>query len=99
MEAVDQALLKAGGTSQGKTGEHAAIQPEGNRGYSSQNGNPENAANPLLRTQGTLHGGEDAAAGEQGNGQGGRCSSRVAEEEYGRMGAGALQGCPGKNEA
>jgi hypothetical protein len=69
MEAVDQALLKTGGTGQGKTGEHAAIQPQGGRGDSGQNGNAENAANPLLRTQRTLHRGEDAATGEQGNRQ------------------------------
>ncbi len=69
MEAVDQVLLQAGGTGQGKTGKHAAIQSEGGGGHSSQNGHAEYAANPLLRAQRTLHGGEDAATGEQGNRQ------------------------------
>ena len=39
MEAVDQALLQAGGTGQGKTGKHSAIQSQGGGGYSGQNGN------------------------------------------------------------
>ena len=67
MEPVDQPLLQAARTSQGETGEHATVQAEGHRGHRSQHGYAENAANPLLDTQRTLHGRKDTAAGEQGN--------------------------------
>ena len=79
MEAVEQALLQTAGACQGKTGEHATVQSESHSGYSGQYGYAESAANPLLYTQSTLHGGEDAAAGEQGNRQRGRCSRCVAQ--------------------
>ena len=98
MEPVEQALLQAAGTSQGKTGKHATVESKGDRGDSSKYGYAESAANPLLNPQPTLHGGEETATGEQSNRQRGRCSCRVAKQEYRGMGACALQGGSGKNE-
>src|SRR5271156_5185151 len=99
MESVDQALLQATRAGQGKPGKHATVQSKGNRGHCSQHGYAKRAANPLLTSQSTLHGGEDTAAGEQGDRQRSRSSRRIAEQEYDGMGACALQGCSGKNEA
>ncbi len=98
MEPVDQALLQTACAGQGKPGEHATVQSKGNRGHRSQYGYAKRAANPLLNSQSTLHGGEDTATGEQSDRQRSRCSGGVTEQEYDGMGACALQGCSGKNE-
>ncbi len=98
MESVENALLESARASQGKPGEHAAIQSKSNSGDGRKHGNAECPSNPLLNTKSTLHRRKQTATSEQGNRQRRRGARRITQQEDGRMGTRALQGGSRKNE-